>query len=203
MAYGTLKDYAKKLGLCPSYKAPKYLGKDIEFAYFEFRIPQLWREISKNPDNATFDDRTGVLPTLWWNDMVHLPIHFPTELLRENETFIFLKCKVPMCIMKSSYGLGYFAPNMQFNEKEMAPPTPDHVRAADRAREKIIKEEEHKGQWLLVLRCNSLDEDGNVCGREETEVHDTPTGGLVQRYCGKCGSTRLQLVKLNPIKEGD
>lgn len=195
MAYGTLKNYAKRLGLCPSYKAPKYLGKDIEFAYFEFRIPQLWREISKDPNNATFDDRTGVLPTLWWNDMIHLPVYLPTELLRENETFVFLKCKVPMCIMKSSYGLGYFAPNMQFNEEEMAPPTPDHIRVADRAFEKAKNQPIHDGQWELTLRC--------ACGREVTEIHDTATEGLVHRYCGKCQNTKLQLVKLEPIKSKD
>ena len=53
MAYGTLKDYAPRLGLYPSYKAPRYLGKDIEFAYFEFRVPHLWRDILKDPDNAS------------------------------------------------------------------------------------------------------------------------------------------------------
>jgi len=201
MAYGTLKDYAPRLGLYPSYKAPRYLGKDIEFAYFEFRVPHLWRDILKDPDNAEFEDRTGVLPTLWWNDIITLPVYAPVEESHQNETFVFFKCRVPMCIMKSSYGLGYFAPNTQFNE-EMAPPTPDHIQAADRAREKILKEKEHKGQWELTLRCNARDEDGDVCGREVTEVHDSVTEGLVQRYCGQCGNTKLQLVKLKPVKEG-
>jgi hypothetical protein len=201
MVYGTLKDYAPRLGLYPSYKAPKYLGKDIEFAYFEFRVPHLWRDILKDPDNAEFEDRTGVLPVLWWNDIITLPVYAPVEESYQNETFIFFKCRVPMCIMKSSFGLGYFAPNMQFNN-EMAPPTPDHIQAADRAREKVLKEEEHKGQWELTLRCNARDEDGDVCGREVTEVHDSATEGLTRRYCGQCDNTKLQLVKLKPVKEG-
>lgn len=201
MAYGTLKEYAPKLGLYPSYKAPKYLGKDIEFAYFEFLVPQLWPGILKDPDNADFDDRTGVLPELWWNDMVALPVYAPVEKLRENETFMFFKCRVPLVLMKSPLGLGYFAPNIQFNN-EMMPPTPDHEMAADRIFNKMKnKPAEKADQWEVTFRCNALDEDGNVCGREITEVHNSPTEGLVRRYCGKCRSTRLQLVALKPVKK--
>jgi hypothetical protein len=188
--------------LYPSYKAPKYLGKDIEFAYFEFRVPHLWRDIVKDPEEANYGDRTGVLPDLWWIDIITLPVYAPVELTHQNETFLFFKCRVPMCIMKSPHGLGYFAPNIQFSN-EIAPPTPEHVEAADRARDKVLQEKEHKGQWELTLKCNALDEDGSVCGRKVTEVHDSPTGALTHRYCGGCGSTRLQLVRLQPVKEGD
>lgn len=201
MVYGTLKDYAERLGLYPSYKAPKYLGKDIEFAYFEFMVPQLWRNILKDPDNAEFKDRTGVLPELWWNDMITLPVYAPVELARENETFMFFKCRVPLCLMKSPLGLGYFAPNMQFNN-DMAPPTPDHEIAAQRILDKMKKEPPVEAdQWSLTFKCNALDSDGKVCGRETTEIHNSPTAGLIQRYCGKCGSTRLQLVALKPLKK--
>ena len=200
MAYGTLKDYAPRLGLFPSYKKPKYLGKDIEFAYFEFRVPHLWRDILKDPDNAAFQDKTGVLPDLWWNDIITLPVHAPVEQTHQNDVFVFFKCRVPMALMKGQTGMAYFAPNMQFNE-DMPLPSPDHIRAADRALEKAKAEPMHDGQWELTLRCNAVDEDGNVCGREVVEVHDTPTEGLVRRYCGKCQSTRLQLVALKPLKK--
>ena len=102
--------------------------------------------------------------------------------------------------MKSPLGLGYFAPNMQFNN-DMAPPTPDHEIAHQKIFDKMKKEPVHEGQWEVVFKCNALDADGKVCGREETEIHDSPTGGLTRRYCGKCGSTRLQLVALKPVKK--
>ena len=132
--------------------------------------------------------------------MISLPVHAPVELTHQNETFLFFKCRVPMCIMKSPLGLGYFAPNTQFNNN-MAPPTPDHIRAADDALERVKKEPVHEGQWQLTFRCNALNEDNDVCGREETEIHNNATEGLVRRYCGSCGSTRLQLVALKPIKK--
>ena len=195
MAYGTLKDYVERLGLFPSYKAPKYLGKDEEFAYFEFRIPHLI-------DLGEYHDPEGVLPEGWMFDMIELPVYTGIKENLPDKTFRYFKCRVPMCLMKSPLGLGYFAPNTRFSE-EMAPPTPDHIRAADRAREKILQEKVHEGQWELTLRCNAVDENGNACGREETEIHDGPTEGLVRRYCGKCQGTRLQLVKLKPVKKGD
>jgi len=193
MAYGTLKDYLERLGLFPTYKAPKYLGKDIEFAYFEFRIPHLI-------ELQEYHDKNGVLPDGWMLDMIELPVHTGIELTMTDDTFRYFKCKVPLCLMKSPMGVGYFAPNMKFNN-EMAPPTPDHLIAIDKAFEKAKQQDDTDAkQWELTLRCNKADEDGNLCGREITEIHDTPTGGMVGRYCGKCQSTRLQLVGLKPVK---
>ncbi|MCK5292828.1 MAG: hypothetical protein KAR39_12535 [Thermoplasmata archaeon] len=196
MAHGTLKDYVERLGLFPSYKAPKYLGQDVEFAYFEFKVPHAYRA-----DN--YKDLSCTLPEAWFLDMVSLPVHTGIEQLRRDQTFTYFKCKVPLCLMKSKHGVGYFAPQMQVSD-ELPPPSPDHVQDIDRAFEKAKNETySEEQQWELTLRCNVIDDDGGVCGREVTEIHDTPTGGLVQRYCGKCQSTRLQLVSLKPIKPQD
>jgi hypothetical protein len=153
-------------------------------------------------DLEEYSDPHGILPEGWMLDMIELLVHTGVEHTGTDKTFKYFKCRVPMCIMKSPWGMAYFAPNMKFNN-DMAPPTPDHVRAADRAFEKAKKEPAHDGQWILTLRCNAVDEDGNVCGREETEIHNSATEGLANRYCGKCGNTKLQLVRLDPIKEGD
>lgn len=186
MAYGTLKDYVERLGLFPSYKTPKYLGKDTEFAFFEFKIPHAYR--AENPK-----DLSGALPDAWFMDMVHLPVHTGIEKLRRDQTFTYFKCQVPLCVMKSPLGMGYFAPHMKFSN-EMPLPSPDQEEAIDKAFKKAKEEPAppEDSQWELKLKCD--------CGREIIEIHDTPTGGLAQRYCGKCQNTRLQLVSLKPIK---
>lgn len=196
MAYGTLKDYVQKLGLFPSYKAPGYLGKDIEFAYFEFRVPHAYRV-----DN--YKDLSGTLPDAWFLDMISLPVYTGVEELRRDQTFTYFKCRVPLCLMKSKHGVAYFAPQMKVSN-EPPPPSPDHLESIDKIFEKAKSETNpEEQQWELTLRCHTINDDGETCGREVTEIHDTPTGGLTARYCGKCHSTRLQLVSLKPIKPQD
>ena len=180
MVYGTLKDYVERLGMFPSYKVPEYLGKDEEFAYFKFRRP-------KALDLDTYVDPSGVLPEGWMLDMIELPVHTGTELLGSDETFTYYKCRVPLALVKTPLGLGYFAPNMKFSE-EMPLPNPDQEKKMQDIFEKAKDEEIQKyKQYEITLRCNQ-------CGREETEIHNDPTAGLVRRYCGGCRSTVLQLV---------
>ena len=186
MSYGTLKDYVERLGLFPSYKAPKYLGKDIEFAFFEFIVPHSFGS------NAAFDTE-DVLPDGWMMDMVSLPVYTGIELTKTDETFTYYKCKVPLCLMKSPMGMGYFAPQMIMSN-DMPPPSPDDESALDKAFEKAKQEPAapEDCQWEVKLQCN--------CGAPEiTEIHKTATEGLVARYCGECQSTRLNLVSLKPI----
>lgn len=180
MEYGTLKDYAERLGLFPSYKAPKYLGKDEEFAYFEFRIPHLM-----NTDK--YHDEEGVLPEGWMLDMIELPVHTGIELVKCDKTFAYYKCKVPLCIMKSWMGMGYFAPQMEISN-EMPPPSPDHEKMAEDIFERAKKDTAKKyQQYKVTFRCK--------CGLEETEIHNDMISGLMWRYCGSCGSTVLQLIE--------
>lgn len=189
MAYRTLKDYVERLGTFPSYKMPKYLGKDTEFAFFEFRVPHLI-------DLGEYHDVNGVLPEGWMLDMIALPVYVGIELTKVDNTFRYFKCKVPLCIMKSSLGLGYFAPNIKFSN-DMPLPSPDHEDAIDKAFEKAKQETIiDADQWEVKLQCS--------CGAPEiTEIHKTATEGLVARYCGKCNSTRLKLVSLKPVKPQD
>ncbi len=196
MTHGTLKDYVERLGLFPTYKAPKYLGHDTEFALFEFKVPHAYT--AENPN-----DLTGVLPEAWFMDMVSLPVHTGIEKLNRDDTFTYFKCKVPLCLMKSSLGMAYFAPQMK-TSSEMPLPSPDQENMIEKVFEKVKKEGDSEAeQWELTLRCENVPDGGEVCGREITEIHDTPTGGLVARFCGKCQNTRLKLVSLKPIKPQD
>ena len=89
--------------------------------------------------------------------------------------------------MKTSMGLAYFAPNMQFSD-EMPLPSPDHEKKSQEIFDRMRSEDPTKyQQYEITFRCNS-------CGNQVTEIHDDPTSGLVQRFCGSCGHTRLQLV---------
>jgi hypothetical protein len=168
----------------------------MEFAFFEFKVPHAYRAENDK-------DLSGVLPEAWFLDMISLPVYTGIEQLRRDQTFTYFKCKVPLCLMKSSLGMGYFAPQMKMSN-EMSLPSPDQESAIEKAFEKAKNETHPEGrQWELTLRCNAIDDGSKVCGREVTEIHDTPTGGLTQRFCGKCQSTRLQLVSLKPIKQKD
>ena len=141
MTYGTLKDYAPRLGMFPSYKVPKYLGKDIEFAYFEFIVPHAWRA-------DTHEDHSGILPDGWMIDMISLPVMMGIEQIKSDDTFTFFKCKVPLCIMKGLQGMAYFAPNMKMSN-EMPLPSPDHEIAIEKSFEKAKKEIKFKIETLL------------------------------------------------------
>lgn len=189
MTYGTLKDYAEKLGSFPSYKAPKYLGSDAEFANFEFLVPHAWRA-------DTYKDHSGVLPEAWMLDMISLTVMMGIEQTKSDETFTYFKCKVPLFIMKSPLGMAYFAPQMKLGSG-MPLPSPDHSIAIDKVFEKAKQElaSPVDCQWELKLKCD--------CGQEITEIHETATEGLVARYCGECHSRRLNLVSLKPIKSQD
>ncbi len=190
MAYRTLKDYAERIGSFPSYKTPKYLGKDIEFAYFEFLVPHAWRA-------DTYKDHSNVLPDGWMIDMISLPVMTGIKQMESDETFTCFVCRVPLCLMKTSLGMAYFAPQMKIHN-EMPLPSPDHESAIDKAFEKAKRESASPVdcQWELKLKCD--------CGQEVTEIHETATEGLVARYCGECHSKRLNLVSLKPVEpQGD
>lgn len=188
MTYGTLKDYAPRLGMFPTYKAPKYLGSDAEFANFEFIVPHAWRA-------DTHEDHSGVLPEGWMIDMVSLPVMMGIEQTKSDDTFTYFKCKVPLFIMKSHLGMAYFAPQMR-TSNDMPPPSPDHVKATSIALEKAKDKTYFEAdQYEIKLACD--------CGQEITEVHKTATEGLVARYCGECRNPKLKLVSLKPIKPQD
>ena len=170
----TIKDYAPRIGYYPSYGQPKLLSKDEEFAYFEFLIPHAYR------NNETADS-SGVLPDGWMLNMHSFPVHTGIELMGEDKTFLYFKCKVPLVILNSPYGSKY-----HINISVVDTPDQEQKRMDifEKAKSKEVKEYQQYEITFICERCN----------QQETEVHDDPIAGLVQRYCGNCHFTVLKLA---------
>ncbi|NOQ49425.1 MAG: hypothetical protein GQ553_02015 [Nitrosomonadaceae bacterium] len=171
----TIKDYSPRMGYFPSYKQPKYLGKDEEFAYFEFRVPHAHR-------NKTHIDPSGLLPDTWHLNMKSLLVHTGIELIDQDETFLYLKCKIPLIIFNSHYATGYHLDVEHYVDK------PDPERELqdifDRVKNEELKEYQ---QYEITFICER-------CKQQETEIHQDPIAGLVQRHCGNCQFTVLKLA---------
>lgn len=172
----TIKDYAPRMGYYPSYGQPKFLSKDEEFAYYEFLIPYAYR-------NGETVDPSGVLPDGWMFNMHTFPVHTGIELTGEDETFLYFKCKVPLVILNSHYGHRY---HVDVSVVDM--PDKKTERKLKDIFEKAKAEEVRKyQQYEITLICER-------CNQQETEIHDDPIAGLVQRHCGSCQFTVLKLA---------
>jgi len=177
----TIHDYAPRMGYYPSYRQPKLLSKDEEFAYYEFRIPHAYR-------NDTVEDPSGVLPDGWMYDMRQFLVHTGVELINEDVTFLYFKCKVPLIILNSPYGHKYHADVRiaDMPDKETEKKLQDIF---EKAKAGEVKKAQ---QYEITLICER-------CKQQETEIHNDPVAGLVQRYCGNCHCTMLKLASYKAL----
>lgn len=179
-----IEDYVERMGYYPSYKQPTFLSKDDEFAYYEFRIPHAYR-------NDTVEDPSGVLPDGWMYNMRQFLVHTGIELVNEDATFLYFKCKVPLVILNSPYGHNYHvAVNVHtFSEG----PSPEQEKKILDVFEKAKQQEvEELQQYEITFICER-------CKQEETEIHNNPVSGLWQRRCGNCHFTVLKLATYKPL----